>query len=433
MFTRLTIVFTSLLLAGTALPINAGARPGPASLYRVLPSGALAGMPPVTIPGNIYSETGAGHLSSNTAGALDRIYVPEHGGNSVSVIDPATLKVVDQFKVGSNPQHAVPSWDLKTIWITNNSDVRAGNGSMTPIDPTTGKPGPNIPVIDPYNLYFMPNGSSAIVVNEAARRLDFRDPHTMDFKFTIPVPECAGINHADFSADGTYAIFSCEFGGGVVKIDLVNYDVAGRLKLSLHVPTPPVVIESGGKRRAEQLRRRLRRVRARGQAIMTHANMPQDVRLSPDGKVFYVADMMADGVFLIDGDTLAETGFIPTGPGAHGFCISRDGKTLYVANRGSHDMPTGHPGGPGSVSLIDFETSKVIANWSIPGGGSPDMGNVSADGRQLWFSGRFDNVVYMFDTASGTVSKIPVGHEPHGLTVWPQPGRYSLGHTGNLR
>jgi streptogramin lyase len=61
------------------------------------------------------------------------------------------------------------------------------------------------------------------------------------------------------------------------------------------------------------------------------------------------------------------------------------------------------------------------------------MGNVSADGKWLWLSGRFDDMVYRIDTASGKVDKIAVGAEPHGLTVWPQPGRYSLGHTGNFR
>ena len=87
----------------------------------------------------------------------------------------------------------------------------------------------------------------------------------------------------------------------------------------------------------------------------------------------------------------------------------------------------------GSISVIDFATRKVVQTWPIPEGGSPDMGNVSADGKYLWLSGRFDDVVYRIDTASGEVVKIKVGGEPHGLTLWPQPGRYSLGHTGNLR
>ena len=75
----------------------------------------------------------------------------------------------------------------------------------------------------------------------------------------------------------------------------------------------------------------------------------------------------------------------------------------------------------------------MVKTWPVPGGGSPDMGNVSADGKYLWLSGRYDNVVYRIDTASGAMDQIKVGLEPHGLTVWPQPGRYSLGHTGNLR
>jgi DNA-binding beta-propeller fold protein YncE len=160
--------------------------------------------------------------------------------------------------------------------------------------------------------------------------------------------------------------------------------------------------------------------------------MPQDIRISPDGKIFYVADMHGDGVFLIDGDRFTETAFIPTGVGAHGLYPSRDGKKLYVANRGSHSI-VGGKHGAGSVAVIDFATRQVEATWRIPGGGSPDMGNVTADGKQIWLSGRWDDVVYAIDTASGTARIIPVGIEPHGLTVWPQPGRYSLGHTGNVR
>lgn len=161
--------------------------------------------------------------------------------------------------------------------------------------------------------------------------------------------------------------------------------------------------------------------------------MPQDIRLSPDGNVFYVADMMNDGVFLIDGDSFSEIGFIATGIGTHGFVVSRDGTKLYVSNRGSHKMKQGRVKGPGSVTVIDFATRSIVAQWPIPAAAAPIWGNVSADGTQLWLSGRFDSEVYMFDTTSGAVTKIRVGVEPHGLTLWPQPGRYSQGHIGNMR
>jgi YVTN family beta-propeller protein len=355
----------------------------------------LPGMPPVVDPNNLYSEAAAGRLSPAVAGDLARVYVPNRLSNDVYVIDPVTLKVVDRFPVGIRPQHVVPSWDLRTLWVANNGHRARMDGSLTPIDPKTGKPGRPIAVEDPYNMYFMPDGRSAIVVVENRERLDFRDPHSMALQWTLWAPECPGINHGDFSIDGRYAIFSCEFKGGLVKIDLVGRRVRGFLKLS-----------RGG--------------------------MPQDVRISPDGTIFYVADMHADGVFLIDGQAFKEVGFIPTGIGAHGLYPSRDGKKLYVSNRGTN-MMRGMPKGKGSISVIDFATRKVEAVWPIPGGGSPDMGNVSADGKQLWLSGRFDNVVYMIDTTTGKVVSIPVGSEPHGLTVWPQPGRYSLGHTGNMR
>ena len=357
-------------------------------------SAAAGQVPAVVDPNNLYSEIRSDKLSPAVAGALPRVYVPNRQSNDVSVIDPATMKVVDRFPVGVNPQHVVPSWDLKTLWVTNNAEGRT-DGSLTPIDPTTGKPGKTIAVDDPYNMYWSPDGKSAIVVAEALKRLDFRDPQTMAMQFSIAVPQCKGINHADFTTDGRVAIFTCEFQGGLAKIDLVGRKVQGYLKLS-----------RGG--------------------------MPQDIRVSPDGKIFFVADMKAGGVFVVDGAAFTEIGFIKTGIGTHGLYPSRDGTRLYVANRGSAHV-FGPPRGKGSVSVIDFNTRQVVATWTIPGGGSPDMGNVSVDGKVLWLSGRFDNVVYAIDTASGEVRSIPVGKEPHGLTVWPQPGRYSLGHTGNMR
>jgi len=388
----------------------------------------VPGMAPVPDPKNLYSETAAGKMSPNVAGALERVYVPNHMANSVSVIDPATLKVTHTFNVGLNPQHVVPSWDLKTLYVANNAE-NSTKGSLTPIDPLTAKPGKAIPVDDPYNMYWSPDGKHAIVVAEAYKRLDFRDPKTFAMQFSIETPDCAGINHADFSMDGRTAFFTCEFNGSITKVDLVNRKVLGTIKLSQYFNRPDALalVQTSGKTPKfvpdpQQI----------GGQICITPGMPQDVRFSPDGKTLYVADMMADGVHVVDADGFKQTGFVKTGVGAHGLYPSRDGKLLYVANRGSNYIH-GKPKGKGSVSVIDFATGKVIKTWPVPGGGSPDMGNVSADGKYLWLSGRYDDVVYRFDTSSGAVDFVAVGKQPHGLTVWPQPGRYNLGHTGNLR
>jgi YVTN family beta-propeller protein len=370
----------------------------PTTASTAAPTPAVAtvpGVPPVVDPSNLYSEAGANRMSPAVAGALPRVYVPNLRSNTVSVIDPGTQRVVDTFPVGTDPQHVVPSYDLQTLWVTNNAEGQP-TGSLTPIDPRTGKPGPSISVADPYNMYFTPDGKAAVVVAEALKRLDFRDPHTMALQYSIPTPNCAGVNHADFTIDGRYMIASCEFQGSLVKVDLVNHQVVGYLTL---VPN----------------------------------GMPQDARVSPDGKTFYIAEMTTGRVYLVDPNAFTIKGSIPTGTGAHGLYFSRDATKLYVSNRGFPSLQGVGPHGPGSVSVIDLRANQVTTTWPVPGGGSPDMGNVTADGRQLWLSGRYDSTVYVFDTTSGAVSTIAVGTQPHGLCVWPQPGRYSVGHTGILR
>jgi len=341
---------------------------------------ALPGMPAVLDPNDIYSADRAGNLSPVVKAYPERVYVPNSDSNTVDVIDPKTYKVIEHFAVGKQPQHVVPSYDLKTLWVLNDK----GN-SLTKIDPATGREGEMVPVDDPYNMYYTPNGKYAIVVAEQQRRLDFRDPQTMKLDHSLAVG-CKGVDHMDFSADGTYLIASCEFSGELIKADAAGRKLLGTLRLP-------------------------------GRA------MPQDVKLSPDGSVFYVADMESDGVFLVDGIEFKVIGFVPTGKGTHGLYVSRDSKYLYVTNRGE-----------GSISVIDFATRKVAKKWKFPGGGSPDMGGVSSDGKVLWLSGRYNSEVYAVDTGDGhLLARIRVGKGPHGLCVYPQPGRYSLGHTGIFR
>jgi DNA-binding beta-propeller fold protein YncE len=209
----------------------------------------------------------------------------------------------------------------------------------------------------------------------------------MKLVHSLSVPQCFGIDHADFSANGRYMFASCEFNGRMVEVDLRTQRVIRTLVLN------------GG-----------------------HA-APQDVKLSPDGRVVYTADQDAGGLWEIDPATFRVIGFLHTGAGAHGLYPSRDATDMYVSNRAA-----------GSVSVVSFATRKVVKTWQLPQPASPDMGGVSADGKTLWLSGRYNSVVYAINTQTGRLrAAIPVGAGPHGLCVWPQPGRYSLGHTGIMR
>jgi YVTN family beta-propeller protein len=350
--------------------------PTPArSVHRSLP-----GMPPPLDRHDIYAADRPGLLSPAVRHDPALVYVPNSESDTLDVIDQRTLRIVGHYSVGRLPQHVTPSYDLRSLYVLNDE----GN-SITVINPHTGKPGRTIPVTDPYNMYFTPDGRYAIVVAEALQRLDFRDAHTMQLVRSVHV-DCLGIDHADFTADGRYAVFSCEFSGKLLKLDVARK----RVVATMHV-------KEGGS--------------------------PQDVKTSPDGRVMYVADQYADGVQIIDPRRFKEIGFLHTGTGAHGLYVNRDSTWLYVTNRRA-----------GSVSVIDLATRKVVRTWHIRGGGSPDMGGLSADGKVLWLSGRYSSVVYALNARTGhLLARIPVGSSPHGLCVYPQPGRYSLGHTGVFR
>ena len=364
------LLLSSILIFSVATPANSVA--------------PLDGMPSVLDQNDIYAADRPNQLSDAVKGMPERVYVPNHSSNTISVIDPKTFKIVATWKTPRGPQHVVPSYDLKTLWVNDNE----GN-FLTPIDPKTVTIGKSVSVHDPYNLYFTPNGKYAIVMAEADKQMVFRDPQTMAIKKVVPV-NCDGLNHADWTKDGNFFVATCEFSSEMILVDTAKMKVVKYAKIPTTYNKMP---------------------------------MPQDVKISPDGKTFYIADMFSNGVWTMPADNFGSFGFIHTGKAAHGLYVTRDSKTLLITNREE-----------GSVSVLRFSDNKLIAKWKIPGGGSPDMGGISADGKQFWVSGRYDNVVYVFDIEHGKyLTQIKVGKEPHGLAIWPQPGRYSLGHTGILR
>jgi DNA-binding beta-propeller fold protein YncE len=352
----------------------------------------LPGMPPV-IGGNIYSQAGAGMIRPDVARDPSNLYVPNSVGDTVTVISQRTGRVVRVLRAGYLSQHVVPSYDLRRLLVTSSA-----SNELVGINAQTGKLGRKQQVPRPYNLYFTPDGKAAIVMVEQHDIIRFSDPRTFAPIADVHAAGCRGPNHADFSANGRFFVVTCEFSGELLKIGTLSHRVLGHLKLNP-------------------------RTTARHARHGMGMSMPQDVRLSPDGSTFFVADMGTNELRMISARTFRQVGVIgmPTHP--HGIYPSRDGRLFYVSDRGA-----------GEVSVVDPQTRRIVATWTIPGGGSPDMGGVSADGSMLWLAGRYDGVVYGFATRTGKlVAKIPVGGSPHGLVVWPQPGRYSLGHTGDMR
>jgi YVTN family beta-propeller protein len=364
----------------TSVPV-ATDRPVPTAPPTPSPSHAPSGP---TTPGGVYWATLTGAIDPRWASMPERVYVPDEVSGDVAVIDPATFKIIGRFNVGAYPEHITPGWDGQTLFVNN-----MNSGSLTEIDPRTARPnGVTIRVPNPYNLYFTPDGSRAIIVEDMLHGaptdpngLLFLDRKTWRRVGFVPIP-WAGANHLDFSADGKILFLSTEYGGRIVAVDVVHMKVITSLNV-------------GGS--------------------------PTDVRLSPDGSVMFVANQLRNGIDVIDTRTLTYRKFIRAGAGAHGLAISRDTKRLFVTNRHA-----------GSISVINIATLSVVTTWQI--GGTPDMVAQSPDGSQLWISNRYSGTITVVNSRSGAVIKtIATGMNPHGLSYWPQPGRYSLGHNGNMR
>ena len=284
---------------------------------------------------NVYAHDGAGQLRGAARTAKALVYVPNTLSNTLQVIDPRTYQVIARYPTGHEPQHVVPSWDLKTLWV--NDDL--GN-DLVPVNPRTGRPGRPVPVADPYNLYFTPDGAHALVMAERLHRIDVRDPHTMALQRSLPVP-CDGLNHADYSADQSFFVASCEFSGKLLVIDRNATKIRTVINLNtIHTPgatTPTQAMHMGGPKAG---------LRPGASA------MPQDVRLTPDGTRFLAADMLRNGVWVIDAHTLKVQRFLHTGKGTHSIYPDRTATRLFVANRDA-----------GTITVLDAATLKTLHTW----------------------------------------------------------------------
>jgi len=345
------------------------------------PSGTTPATGPAGTPGsrNVYAAITDQRLSPAVAGDPQYLYVPNGIPGTVEVIDPTTYRIVRTIHLGyrSFPEHVTPSWDLRWLYVDTSAASELGV-----IDPKTGTLARVIHGIEhPYNLYFSPDGRLAIDVAEYYNELRFYDPQSWKLVKVLPLP-CNGPDHLDFSADGSYLLIGCEFDGNVFKVSLHSLSVIGHVNIT---------------------------------------GLPVDVKLSPDGTVFFVANQGTGGVYVIDPVRMKVLKFIRTGRGAHGMAVSRDTTKLYLTNRLA-----------GTMSVISFAERRVIATWYL--GGSPDMVQVSNDGRVIWVSNRYGTTVEAISATDGHVIKqIQVGRDPHGLALFPQPGRYSLGHNGVYR
>jgi len=320
-----------------------------------------------------YCRINGGHSPGSPPGApasevRRRAFISNSDGDSISIIDRDSYKVLKTLRVGDYPHHMIVSLDGRYLYAGNTH-----SDTVSVIDLVTESIVKTLPLLDPYNLYYSPDRKLLVTT---CTRLGRVEVHGVDewsqigaangWKRLAQIPTGKDPNHFAFSPDGRFMYVSNEYSHNLSVIDLQGRRLAKQV--------------STGKR-------------------------PVDVSLAPGGKILFVANYGEARVTAYETEGFREVERIQTGAGAHGMAMTVDGKVLFVSNR---DAST--------VSAIDVASRKVTQSFHVPQG--PDMMEVTPDGKELWVTGRYGANVYVVDLATGQVSRrIQTGAAPHGVTI----------------
>jgi YVTN family beta-propeller protein len=121
---------------------------------------------------------------------------------------------------------------------------------------------------------------------------------------------------------------------------------------------------------------------------------------------------------------------LPTGRGPHEVAVSPDGRLAYVANYGAHGLfrpgetPKFEPGA--SLTVVDLEKRAVRATYDLTPHAQPHGISVSRDGRLVWVTVEGSQSVLELEAASGKILRSwKTGQEVSHMLV-PTPDERKL-------
>ena len=299
-------------------------------------------------------------LLAATAQALqpgERVIVLNSGDGTVSIIDRATRKVVDTYPVGKEPHHLVTSLKEDELVVAN-----AASNDLVFLNPLTGEVKRRLPRIsDPYQLGYSPDGKWFISVS---LRLDRVDIYAMpDYALKARVAMAKTPSHVAFSNDSRFAYITMQDSNELVALDLTSHKESWRMSIG---------------------------------------KTPAGIWMSPQGLLF-IGIMGQDFVQVIDPAKRETVKKLVTGRGAHNVFPMGDGTRALVSNRVD-----------GTSTPIDYKALTV--GKPIKVGRGVDCMEVSADGKEVWATVRWEAKVAVIDmTGVKPIEYIPVGRSPHGI------------------
>lgn len=300
-----------------------------------------------------------------------RIVQTNAGGDTVSVIDPATNKVVLTIP-DMEVAHGVGfSPDGKRAYFTVESD-----STVKSVDLATGKLLGSVKLTGhPNNMSVSKDGKYVFAgIHVAPGAVDVIDTASMKIAKTLPVK--GAVHNTYVTPDGKFMVAASVLGSVFEVFDAATLEPAWELKMSAGVR--PLAFEKAADGSTSRIFVQLSGIH--GFAVVdfkTHKEvsrvmLPEEPRsgkanagapahgigVTPDGKTLVVDSSLGDGVYFYTLPDLKYLGFTATGKTPDWLTFTPDGKFAYVANSGSN-----------TVTAVDIAARKVVA--TIPVGEAP--------------------------------------------------------------
>jgi YVTN family beta-propeller protein len=297
--------------------------------------------------------------------------------HTLSIVDPATLKVVAKMPVGTDPHEVIASADGKIAYVSiygggslHEIDVLdlVNHKALTPID--------SKPFFGPHGLAFA--GDKLYFTAEGSKAVGRYDPATKSFDWAMGTGQ--NRTHMVYVTPDLKHVYTTNVSSGTVSILTDTL-----MQFGPPPGPPPGGAQPGGNQPP-------------GGAVRPGGNPPPGFKPQP----------RHDWV-----QTLVQVS-----TGSEGFDVTPDGKQLWTAAADD-----------GTIAVIDLASKKVTDKIDAKAFGANRL-QFTLDGKLALISSLRDGNVVVYDVATHKeVKKINVGHGAAGILMQPDGSRAYIGCT----
>ena len=264
-------------------------------------------------------------------------YISNEGQSSLDIVDPKTLKVTKSVRLTGHPNNIAISKDGRRVYVS----IAVAPGAVDVIDTASQERVKTIPVKGAvHNTYVTPDGKYVVSGSIQSKTITVIDQKTEQPVWSLTLD--LGIRPMTFAAnpDGSTKWIFVQLSGlnGFAVVDFATRKEIDRIKLPALPPGKAPFLVGGSE--------------SHGMAVTS------------DGKTLVVNSRLNSSIYFYSIPDLKLLGETEVGHSPDWVTLTPDGKTAYVANAASN-----------SVSVVDIQSRKEVTR--IPVGEVPKR-NITA-------------------------------------------------------